>query len=353
MEEKQSYNMVNIMILNVLKNYSDENHRLSQQRLQELLEQEYNVKVDRKTVRRNLSKLIENGFPIKYRGIDNDNETITRKSKSGEDEIILTDWYYAHEFTDGELRLLIDNVLFSDGISKKQRNDLISKLEMLSNKYFRSITTKIDMDIYDRLSNSGILFIIESIGEAISKGKQLVFNYCYYDSDCKPYIKLDNNGVPKRYVVNPYQLISKNGHSYLICNLPQYDDLTHFRVDRIKNSEVLDTPAKQLRELSAFKAGIRLSDYIKEHPNLWSGTPVPVTFKCNKSVMGDIIDSFGTNLKVTDLHNDMIEVRVYVSEDSMFHWAVQFSDEVEVVSPKNLRKRIADTLRKALEKYDN
>ena len=70
-------------------------------------------------------------------------------------------------------------------------------------------------------------------------------------------------------------------------------------------------------------------------------------------MMNDIVDSFGTEVRIKLLSNDMMEVRLRASEQAMLHWAVQFADEVEVLSPENLRNKIADTLHNALKKYEN
>ena len=109
MTDMQPKKMIILDILDILRKHTDEDHRLSQQQIQNLMESEYGMKVDRKTVRRNLSKLMEFGFPIKYRGSDFEEDAIIRNSKNGE-ETILTDWYYVHKFMNGELRLLIDSV---------------------------------------------------------------------------------------------------------------------------------------------------------------------------------------------------------------------------------------------------
>ncbi|CBL17222.1 helix-turn-helix transcriptional regulator [Ruminococcus champanellensis] len=243
MTDMQPKKMIILDILDILRKHTDEDHRLSQQQIQNLMESEYGMKVDRKTVRRNLSKLIEFGFPIKYRGCDFENDVIVRNSKNGE-EAILTDWYYVHEFMNGELRLLIDSVLLTDGLSKKDRLSMIRRLEGLSSKYFRSEISKIDMDIYGKVLNKEILMTLENIGSAIADGKQISFHYCDCGLDGKLKFRLDSSGKKKQYTVNPYQVISQNGHSYLIGNLPKYDDLTHFRIDRIKDCQVIDVPAK-------------------------------------------------------------------------------------------------------------
>ena len=352
MTDMQPKKMIILDILDILRKHTDEEHKLSQQQIQNLMESEYGMKVDRKTVRRNLSKLMEYGFPIKYRGSDFDDDAIIRNSKNRE-EMILTDWYYVHEFENGELRLLIDSVLLTDGLSKNDRISLIHRLEGLSSKYFRSEISKIDMDIYGKVKNKAIIMTLEDIGGAIADGKQISFHYCDCGLDGELHYKLDSNGKEKQYTVNPYQIISQNGHSYLICNLPQYDNLSHFRIDRIKDCKKLDTPLKPLRMLKGFETGIRLSEYIKSHPNLWSGEPVHITFQCKQYMMNDVADSFGTDLRIEVLPDDMMKVHVYASESSMLHWAIQFTDAVEVLSPQGLRKQIAKTLRNALKKYDS
>ena len=68
--------------------------------------------------------------------------------------------------------------------------------------------------------------------------------------------------------------------------------------------------------------------------------------------MNDVVDSFGTDLRIEKLPDDMIKVHVQVSESAMLHWGIQFADAVEVLSPQSLREQIVETLRNALKKYD-
>lgn len=338
MTDMQPKKMIILDILHILKKHSDKEHRLSQHDIQKLLVSEYGMKVDRKTINRNIITLVQCNYPIEYGNIG--------------DETILTNIYYDHKFLNGELRLLIDNILLMDGLSKKDRISLICRIEGLSSKYFHSEISKIDMDIYGTIENKQIILTLEEIGSAIAEGTQVTFYYSDCGIDGEPKIRRDSNGKEKQYTVNPYQIISKNGHSYLICNLPEYHDLTHFRIDRIKDCCKTDVPSRSLRMLKGFETGIRLSEYIKSHPNLWSGVPTHITFQCKQYMMNDVADSFGTDIHIEELPDDMMKVYVYASESAMLHWAVQFADAVEVLSPASLRKQIAETLRNALEKYE-
>lgn len=106
-----------IRILQLLKNYSDDNHVITHDQLIALLESEYGINIERKAIGRNISLLKEVGYKI---------ETVKKGS-------YLTE----RMFEDSELRLLIDGVLVSYYITPQQSKNLIDKLCGLSNKYFK------------------------------------------------------------------------------------------------------------------------------------------------------------------------------------------------------------------------
>ena len=61
--------LVILYILDILQKYTDEEHRLSQKEIQDILRREYEMTVDRKAVKRNLLNLIEYGSNIEYREV--------------------------------------------------------------------------------------------------------------------------------------------------------------------------------------------------------------------------------------------------------------------------------------------
>ena len=108
---------LNMMILEVLEQYTDRDHRLTQQKIVDLLEKNYGVPCTRQTVKNNLMLLGEMGYEISMEG-----------------GICLM----SRQFENAELRMLIDSVLFSRTLSGKQAKRLIEKLTGLGNKYFRA-----------------------------------------------------------------------------------------------------------------------------------------------------------------------------------------------------------------------
>ena len=100
--------MLNILILDILKEYSDSDHRLLQQDIIDLLKMDYGMDCERRAVKSNIVSLQEMGY-----------------------DIVSDKGYYlrTREFTDAELRLLIDSIFTSGAITDKEAHQLANKLE--------------------------------------------------------------------------------------------------------------------------------------------------------------------------------------------------------------------------------
>ena len=345
MYDLQPKKLMIINILEILKKYTDADHRLSQKEIADLLKRDYNMTADRKSIKSNLMNLIDYGYRIYY-------SEIKRKGKNGEDMNVLTDWYLSHEFSDSELRFLIDSLIFSQHIQYDTKKRLISKLESLSSKYFKKKERHVYNMQESEAANKQFFYTIEILDEAIEKKRQVEFEYCSFDVDKKMHPRLNEDVSIRKYIVNPYQLAIKNGRYYLICNYDKYDDISNYRIDRIKNIRPLDTPARAPEE-TVGKKGLLLSQHISEHIYMFSGDTIRVKFRANRYIINDIIDYFGTSVEFSDVTENDLVVRVNVNEEDMFKWAVQFADHAVVLEPPSLKERIIQELKKAVSNYEN
>lgn len=338
-----------INILDILKRYTDEDHRLSQKEIAEILKNEYNMTIDRKSVKRNLSNLLEFGYPIEY----SESVRMMPNPKTGEleESYMLSDFYLEREFSDAELRLLIDSLLFSKHIPYSQCKDLIKKLEGLSNKYFESKVKHICTLPSNRPANKQLFYTIDVLDEAISKEKQVKFHYAEYGTDKKLHNRLDSNGNPREYIINPYQIVATNGRYYLVCNYDKYDDLSNYRVDRITDIELLDTPAKPKRSVKGAENGFDLSKHMKEHIYMFAGKSIRAQFIAEKYIINDIIDYFGSDAVFSDETEDKVTVTVTVNEQDMHYWALLYVLQIKVISPQSLVDDIKNDIQKAAERY--
>lgn len=339
--------MLILNILDVLKRYSDENHRLSAREIGDKLEAEYAQKVDRKSIKRNLMNLINFGYDIEY------SEKI-RINKNGNEEIIYSDWYLNREFTDAELRLLIDSLLFSKHIPKNQCKELIKKLEDLSNIYFESKVKYIRTMPENILENKALFYSIEVLDEAISMGKRVQFHYISeYGIDKKPRLHKDTNGKTTIFKVNPYQMVASNGRYYLICTNKSYpENIANYRVDRIVEIQMLDDEAiTPIQEIPTLKNKFNLSKYMEENIYMFGEESSQVTFRAKKYIIKAVLDWFGMDVNFSNETADEVDISVTVNEQAMLYWALQYGEHIEVLTPKRLREKVATMATKISEKY--
>lgn len=336
--------MLIMNILDILRKYTDEDHRLSQREIMEILEQEYDMKAERKAVKRNLMNLLEYGYNIEY------SESI-RVNKKGEEEILYTDWYLERDFSDAELRLLIDSLLFSKHIPFRQCKELIRKLEGLSNKYFMSRVKHIRTMSQYAPENKQLFFTIEQLDKAISKGRQVAFHYNEYQTDKKMHPRKDRDGKVRKYVINPYQIAAVNGRYYLICNYDKYDNVANYRLDRITDIEVLDTPVKSMRQVKGLEHGLNLPKHMAEHIYMFTGESAPVTFRVKKYLLSEIVDWFGKDMQFSDETDEEVTVRVTVNLETMRKWALQYAVHAKVLGPEKLVQMVKEDVGKAMEMY--
>lgn len=330
-------------ILEILQRYTDEDHRLSQREIGEILEREYSVRADRKTIKRNLTDLIDAGYDLEY------SESI-RKNRQGEDEVLLTDWYLNRTFTDSELRLLIDGLLFSKHIPYSQCRELVQKLEGLSSQYFRSRTGYIRTLPNDQPNNRQLFYTIEILDEAIRKKVQVVFRYLEYRADKRLHLRRNQEGQVREYIINPYQMAAVNGRYYLICNYDKYDNVSNYRLDRITEIRLLNTPVKDRTKVRGLEQGLNLPQHMAEHIYMLAGESIPVAFRTSKVILNDVMDWFGA-ISLFNETEDTVDAAVTVNREAMICWAMQYGRYVEVLEPTDLREEVKQAFIKALENY--
>jgi predicted DNA-binding transcriptional regulator YafY len=326
-EEGRHVNKIlGLKILNILERYTDCDHRLSQMEIVELLKKNYGLAVDRKAVKRNLDSLIEADYDIEC-------SQSSRLGKQGVEENLSYGWYINNRFSDSELRLLIDSVLFSNHIPPNQRKELIEKLGGLSNIYFDAKIAHIRTLRIQNITNRQLFYTIDILDSAIEEHKQVSFLYSDFGVDKKLHPRKGSGGKERVYLVNPYQMAAVNGHYYLIANYDKYDNIAHFRIDRISDIALLDTPSKALRKVKGLEKG------------------TPVKFRASRDIIGDIIDRFGLKVSFSDISETEITVSLTANESDIFYWLMQYGEHTETLEPASLRKQIITSVKDMGKKY--
>ena len=318
--------MLNMLILDILKEYSDSDHRLLQQDIINLLESNYGISCERRAVKNNIVSLRDMGYDI----------------SEGKGYYLRT-----RDFTDAELRLLIDGVFTSGAITDKEAHQLVNKLEKYSNRFFKAHVSHIHSTSSGKnAENQNVMNSIAAIDVAISKGKKISFSYLQYGIDFKLHPKRSI-----RYVVSPYQMISNKGKYYLVGNYDEYDDISHYRMDRITDVEILNENRKPMKTIKGLENGLSISNYIAEHVYMYSGESIRVKLRTSENLMDALIDSFGKDFRVSFGEDDDIVVSLKCNPDAFFYWAMQYGQNIEVLEPKSMRDRIQQASQEIYKKY--
>ncbi len=318
--------MLNMLILEILQKYSDEEHSLTQQEIIRLLDKNYGMECDRRSVKNNVLSLREMGYDI---SMEKGYRLLSR------------------DFDDSELRILIDSVLFSKSISTRQAKGLIDKLRDHASNYFNAKVSHVcNLPDLPRTVNKQAMYSLYAINDAISEKRKISFIYNEMGVDFKLHPKR-----PELYIVNPYQIVANNGRFYIIGNYDKYDNISHYRIDKMTDVRVLDDKAKPMKQIPELKDGLNLPKHMAEHMYMFSGPSIPVKLETTENMMQELVDWFGNDFRVERIGEGRIRARVMCNENAMRYWALQYGPYVEVVEPKSLRESIKKNIIGMAEKY--
>lgn len=316
-----------LRIWQILWEYSDYHHPLTQEEIAEHLQRDYGIVIERKAIGRNLSLLKEAGAEIE-------------STRAGS-------YLDYRDFEDAEIHLLIDGVLCSKHITARHSADLIDRLCRLSNRYFRSHVKNIrSVSDWGKTENPALFYNIAMIDTAIDRKCRISYDYNKIGTDKK----LHKSSFQ---IVTPYQMILHNQRYYLMAYSEYWGNTVFHRLDRITNMKMTEEKATPLREVPGYEAGIDYKKLASSLPYMYADEPVPITFLAESGIVDQVVDWFGTGIRLVQCldGSDRVEVTVTASPKAMTHWALQYLDYVEIRAPEFLRDTVRQSIENGLKKY--
>lgn len=326
MESFEPKKLALIRIWQILEEHSDQDHPLTQEDIAAKLESEYGIVIERKAIGRNISLLKEAGIDI-------------GSGRTGS-------YLECRTFEDAELHMLIDGVLSSKYITAKHSADMIERLCGLSNKYFRANVGHIhSVNDWYKTSNQALFYNIELIDTAIEEGKQVHYDYNKYGIDKKLH-------KSSHQYVSPYLMILHNQRYYLMAYSEYWGNMVFHRLDRITDMAVSDKKATPIRDVPGYEGGIDYRELSSAMPYMYTDRPERIDFIADAGTIDQVIDWFGSDVRIMKTEEkNKVRVSVKASPNAMVHWAMQYIDHVEIVSPASLRARVKEALENGLKKY--
>ncbi len=329
--EVESKKLALLRVLHVLEYYSDCQHPLTQEEIAEYLEKDYGIVVERKAIARQISLLRE--------AYDYPNAPITICADRRKGTYI-----EQRAFEDAELKMLIDGVLSSRYITASHSKKLIDKLCSLSNKYFRSHVKNVySVNEWSKTDNYDLFYNIELIDEAIERARKITFDYNKYGADKKM-------KKTATHSVSPCQLILHNQRYYLMAYNERFGEIRYYRLDHITNMQIEERALTPLRSVAGYENGIDYKRFSASLPYMFSDGIQRVEFLTDLPMIDQVIDWFGKEVQIEE-EGGRYKVSVFVSLQAMEYWAMQYLNNVEVISPASLREKLRKNLQNALQKY--
>lgn len=318
-----------LYILNVLKKYSDEEHKLSISELKEKIKEEYGEDIDPRTIRRNINLLQQKfGYDI---STYNDNKIgyyITNDPET--------------DFEPGEIRAIIDTFSYSTFIEQRIVKTIIKKCKNLQNIYenekiknYRVYSPK------GRTTNVEVIKNIEDISNSIINKNKVKFEYWKY---CIVGDRIEKQ-IVSRPIVSPYAILYDKQQFYMLGIKEGNKEFFHYRLDRIKN-------LKELQEQIKIKKSEKdIEQYANTSVEVFSGNEIEIEAECDEYLLGEVIEKFGENAQIRPINKDTFNIKLKVNPLGFKLWAMRNLDLVTVKKPENLVKEIKDILEDAEKRY--
>ena len=315
-----------LYILNVLKKYSDEEHKLSISEIKE----EYGEDIEPRTIRRNINLLQQKfGYDI---STYNDNKKGYYISNDPETD-----------FEPGEIRAIIDTFSYSTFIEQRLAKEIIKKCKNLQNIYenekiknYRVYSPK------GRTNNVEVIKNIEDISNSIMNKNKVEFEYWKY---C-----IAGDRVEKRIVsspvVSPYAILYDKQQFYMLGIKNGNKEFYHYRLDRIKN-------LKELKEkIKINKSEKDIEQYADTSVEVFSGDEIEIEAECDEYLLGEVIEKFGKNVEIRPINKDTFNMKIKVNPFGFKLWTMRNLDLVTVKKPENLVKEIKQVIEEAQKRYN-
>lgn len=309
-------------IMKLLFEKTDEDHWITTEQIRDELEKMGYERPNRKTIEPNIQFLIEEmDLDIeKERGVCNRYRWINR------------------EFELAELKLLVDAVQSSRFISDKKSREIIDKLKGLtSDAHGDQLDRKVlTVDSFKR-DNKSVLYSIDAINEAIRDKKKISFLMVDYDVDMNEVYRHDG----RLHIASPYTLIWNNDYYYMIARADGEDNVRTYRVDRMKDTSVLEDRA------DVAPTDYKPDKYSSRVFDMFGGEPAELQLECKPYIMNYLVDRFGRTFRVLEKRDDGSFVADIVVEASptFFSWVFQFGGDVRITGPEKVREEFMKLVR--------
>ncbi len=320
--------MLVIYILNILKEHSTDGSPLTQAEIMEILEKEYNIRPDRKTLRTVLNNLKSDCKSVKY----------SENSRKG--------WYFDGLLTQGEFDTVMRALMLSP---EAERTDIDSITEKLCAEY-----GGISCEKYKNIVRSEFLRqteekgVFETVHRAITERRMIIFSVYTGRSDGFAEYEREPDGFVREYLVRPISLLAHNGGFSLLGSLGDSGKMKFFPLERIHGALISNVECKVMPHFPEGASVYPENAAEIKYPR--GGARSEIIVKARADALYELQQSFK---KVTSVRigENLFEARFVCNLNAAKRYLLTLGDSVEVISPAPLRGEMAAVYFRMAERY--
>ena len=327
--------------IDVLSNFSDEDNSISIKEINEKLDKRIGITLNRRTIYSYI-KDINDIYDMKQLGL----------CVTSYDEETGGYHFIGHKLEEYEIKILVDAISSSKFITKEKTDKLIDKLYKLNSVYISIDSSKVFIANRSKSINEEIFINIDKINRAIREKKQISFNYYDYNFIKKLVPRLNNEGNLKVYTATPVSMILKNENYYLVLASNKHSNLSNYRIDRMKNINILDEDARCLDDIKDCKGGFNVALYSKKSFKMFTGEEESVDIKFNSNLLNFMIDEFGDDIEIKKNDDGTYNGRFMAKVGKgLARWILQLGKDAVVLWPSRLKEEVREELVQMVNLY--
>ena len=316
-----------LYIAKYLMEQTDENHAVSTPQLIEYLKSQ-GIKAERKSIYNDIDTLNDFGMDI-------------IRSEEHRGGYMLA----SRQFELAEVKLLVDLVQSSKFITEKKSRELISKLESLASKYdAKEMRRQVEIIGRSKTPNENIYYNVDLIHAAIHQNVKIRFHYFEWDVNKK--MQLRHEGA--WYEVSPWKLTWDDENYYLMAFDDASEQIRFYRVDKMLE---VGLTAEEREGKECFEK-LDMAEFSKKTFGMFAGEEKTVRLRCENSLTGVIVDTFGTDVAIRPDGDAYFIARADVAVSRQFYgWLAGLGERIELLTPDEVREDYKSYLKNIISHY--
>jgi len=313
-----------LAVIEILDDYCFKRLPISLEKIVEILDKDYGILTERKAVMRDIKVIRDmTDYSVDYDKNSKGYIVANKTTLNMEDMEIIKKALIAGKF-----------------ISKEDTKKILEKIKKGSSR-----GTKIENSL--KFENEELNEIINLINDAMSKNRKIKFDYIKINNELKEFMEKEN------CIVSPYYLVWYEDLYYLLGNYKE-NIISHYRVDRIKNIEILQDERLQIPNVTDGFKGFNSFEYLRKVVGMSSGEDRRVQLRVKQEYIGKVRDKFGDRIWRSKSRNEAKDIVINVDiiyNKEFISWILSFGNGIEVLWPESIRKEIIAKVEKLANLY--